>query len=190
MNWAEQHTDSLHGALPLPEVAVTSTDWLSLAKDIATIFGVAVAALSLAVSAYNTRRAAIAATAKFWLDLRAQFAEHSGVHAKLRPGGDWCSEQVSATQGPVSAEDWVAVEAYMGLFEHCESMIASKLIDSATFKSGYLYRLKSIVANERIRTEKLINRGANWVRFLALCKRFGLVVPGPCASEVDSPGGA
>jgi hypothetical protein len=48
----------------------------------------------------------------------------------------------------------------MGLFEHCEIMLSQHLIDEKTFRDIHAYRLRN-VANESIRTEKLIHEGSS-----------------------------
>ena len=140
---------------------------ISEIKDIATIVGVLVAATSLAFAAINTRLTLRANRARFWLDLRDRFAKHDVVHRRLRPGGAWTDGS-----GPATPEEWAEVEAYMGLFEHCEVMLQQRLIDQKTFRDIYAYRLSNLVANDAIRTEKLVRRAEGWQRFLALLRRM------------------
>jgi hypothetical protein len=136
-------------------------------KDAATIVGVLVAATSLVFAAINTRLTLRANRARFWLDLRDRFAKYDVVHRRLRPGGVW-----SNGSGPATPEEWAEVEAYMGLFEHCEVMLQQGLIDEKTFRDIYAYRLNNLVANDTIRTEKLICRAEGWKQLLALLKRM------------------
>lgn len=140
-------------------------------KEIITIVGVVLAAVSLAFTAVNTRATLRTNRARFWLDLRDRFAKHDEVHRQLRPGGLWTNGK-----GPESAEDWAHLEAYMGLFEHCEVMLDQGLIDERTFREIYTYRLRNIVANDIIRREKLHRLASGWRRFLALLKRMGIEV--------------
>ncbi|PPC90406.1 MAG: hypothetical protein CTY34_07995 [Methylobacter sp.] len=139
-------------------------------KDIVTIIGVVIAATSLAFTAINTLTTVRTNRAKFWLDLRDRFAKHDEVHRLLRPGGDW-----STGKGPETAEEWARVEAYLGLFEHCEIMLEQGLIDERTFREIYVYRLKNMAANSYIR-EKLNRHAGGWSRLLALMKRMGIDV--------------
>ena len=104
---------------------------ISEIKDIATIVGVLIAATSLAFAAINTRLTLRANRARFWLDLRDRFAKHD-VDRRLRPGGAWTDGS-----GPATLEEWAEVEAYMGLFEHCEVMLKQRLIDEKTFREIY-----------------------------------------------------
>ena len=145
---------------------------LSNIKDIATILGVAVGAASLVFAAINTRLTLRTNRARFWLDLRGHFASHDIVHRRLRPGGIW------TTKGsrPATPEEWAELEAYMGLFEHCEILLQQRLIDEPTFCEIYRYRLQNIVASEAIRQEKLIRLAKGWQRFLALLTRMGIEV--------------
>jgi len=72
------------------------------------------------------------------------------------------------------AVEWAQVEAYMGLFEHCEKMLEKHLIDERQFREIYKYRLNNLVANDTIRVKKLIERVEGWKSFLALLKRMGI----------------
>lgn len=141
-------------------------------KDIVTVIGVVIAATSLVFTAINTRSTLKTNRARFWLDLRDRFAKHDEVHRLLRPGGDW-----SSGQGPETAEDWARVEAYLGLFEHCEIMLDQGLIDEPTFREIYAYRLKNIAANNQI-GKKLQRFASGWVRLFALMKRMEIEVSG------------
>jgi len=144
-------------------------------KDLATIIGILVGALSLVFTALNTRRTARANRAKFWLDLRTSFAKHDEIHRKLHPRGDWKNPRV-----PTSEEQF-QVEAYMGLFEHCEIMLAQGLIDKKTFRDVYRYRLVNLVENDWVRVEKLCNIPDGWKRLIALLARMD--VPYSCPKQ-------
>lgn len=142
-------------------------------KDIATIAGLLIAAISLAYTALNSRAGVHTSRARFWLDLRELFARHDAVHRRLRPGGVWTNPS-----GPVSPEEWADVEAYMGLFEHCEIMIGQGLIDAKTFHEIYAYRLRNIVTNDVIRCAKLVPPlAAGWSRFISLARRMRIDSP-------------
>jgi hypothetical protein len=149
-------------------------------KDVITMAGVLIAAISLTYTAINTKLTLRANRARFWLDLRDRFGKHDIVHRRLRPGGSWANGS-----GPSTPEEWSELEAYMGLFEHCEVMLQQRLIDEETFRETYAYRLHNIVANDIIRSEKLVRRAEGWQRFLALLKRMKVEVrstaraPGP-----------
>jgi hypothetical protein len=142
------------------------------ARNTVAIIAVVIAAGSLAFTALNTDLTRRTGRARFWLDLRDQFEKHDTIHRRLRPGGDWAG----AKGGPGNAEEWAQVEAYMGLFEHCEIMLDQRLIDERTFEEIYRYRLNNIVANDTIRGEKLCKRPQGWKRFLELAGRMGIVV--------------
>jgi len=140
-------------------------------KDVITMVGVLIAAVSLTFTAINTKLTLRADRARFWLDLRERFGKHDVVHRRLRPGGPWADGS-----GPDTEEEWAEVEAYMGLFEHCEVMLQQRLIDEETFSEIYAYRLNNIIANDIIRREKLVHRAEGWQRFLALLKRMKVEV--------------
>jgi hypothetical protein len=137
-------------------------------KDVATLVGLAVACVSLIFTAINTRLGLRTNRARFWLDLRDRFDKHYSVHRRLRPGGSW-----AGAAGPATPEEWADVEAYMGLFEHCEVMLQQRLIDERTFKEIYGYRINNLLANDVIRCAKLVPPlSAGWQRFLSLLKRM------------------
>jgi hypothetical protein len=66
------------------------------------------------------------------------------------------------------------VEAYMGFFEHSELMLRDGLIDPATFRKIYRYRVANLLANPFIVQAKLIDNREGWADFLSLVDRFGL----------------
>jgi len=146
---------------------------LNLIKDLATIIGVLVGAISLIFTALNTRRTALTNRAKFWLDLRSSFEKHSEIHRKLHPRGDW-----EHSHAP-TAEEQLQLEAYMGLFEHCEIMLDQRLIDKKTFREVYRYRLVNLVANDWVRIEKLCKIPDGWKRLIALLKRMDVAYECP-----------
>ena len=155
-------------------------------KDIVTMIGVAVGAISLLVTAWSTWKTFLTNRARFWLDLRSQFARHDEVHRNLRPGGKWSIHKFQPSTvegpGPENVEDWADVEAYMGLFEHCEIMLEQRLLDERTFREIYRYRISNIERNKRIRMEKLIGPAADgWPRFRALMDRMGVDLEKPRA---------
>jgi hypothetical protein len=140
---------------------------LAEAKDVATLAGIAIGAGSLFFAAMNLLVSTRTNRAKFWLELRSAFALHDDVHRKLRPGGIWENDA-----GPNRPEEYAHVEAYMGLFEHCEIMLSQRLMDEATFREIYRYRLENLVANKWVREEKLCRRPAGWKRFIVLLERI------------------
>jgi hypothetical protein len=140
---------------------------LAEAKDVATLVGIAIGAGSLLFAALNLLVGTRTNRAKFWLELRSAFAKHDDVHRNLRPGGTWANDA-----GPDTPEEYAQVEAYMGLFEHCEIMLSQRLIDEVTFREIYRYRLENLVANTWVREEKLCRRSAGWKRFIALLGRM------------------
>src|SRR5262245_9066353 len=121
---------------------------MEIIKDTASIVGVAIAAIALVFTAINTSVTAQANQARFWLELRTHFYRFDDVHRKLRPGGEWSG----GAGGPSNVEECAQTEAYMGLFEHCESMLEQNLIDEGQFRDIYSYRLRNIVANTTIRS--------------------------------------
>lgn len=142
---------------------------LAEAKDVATLAGIAIGAGSMVFAALNLLVSTRTNRAKFWLELRSAFAKHDDVHRNLRPGGIWEKDA-----GPNTPAEYAQVEAYMGLFEHCEIMLSQRLIDDKTFHEIYRYRLENLVANKWVREEKLWLRPAGWMRFIALLERMNV----------------
>lgn len=126
---------------------------MQTATNAVILAGALIAVGSLFLTAIHTRNTFRTRRAQFWLDLRGHFLQHRMVHLQLRPGGCWAT----GAEGPNTVEDWAMVEAYMGLFEHCEEMLKQKLMDFKIFRNAYKYRLENIVQNEIIVREKLIN---------------------------------
>src|SRR5947207_448902 len=114
---------------------------LAEAKDLATLAGVAIGVGSLLFAAFNLFMTAKINRARFWLDLRSAFAKHDDVHRNLQPPGKWANDA-----GPTTFDEYFQITDYMGLFEHCEIMLSQRLIDEATFREIYRYRLKNLVA--------------------------------------------
>ena len=98
--------------------------------------------------------------AQFWLTLREFISRYDkDVHFKLRDG----------PAGPKSSDEWDQVVAYMGVFEHCNAMIDSQLIDLETFKNIYRYRIELLLENDTIKNSLLRDRGEVWQDFIHLC---------------------
>ena len=171
---------------------------------VAAPIGAGVALFALLANMKANQANAKARKATFWLELRKMFAEHHKVHHSLDPRGawadevgrdslerygnrivvSWAQEKVSMKEadwhklpGPKTAEQWREVEAYMGLFEHCETMFKDKLIDLDTFNDIYRYRLSNLMANRKIVLEKLGRQRHGYTRFLALLKRVKIKAP-------------
>lgn len=136
--------------------------------NIATIVGAITAVVVIIYTAYQVRQNTLISRGQFWLELEKMFAAHDEVHINLRPGGKW----TEIDSGPESVEDWAKVEDYMGLFEHCETMLNKKLIDWQTFGSIFSYRLNNILANKRIVEAKLIMERRSWKGFLHLLEKL------------------
>jgi hypothetical protein len=147
-----------------------------------------------------------------WWDNRGKLEEHeggdryevpwAGYNVRREGGGyvvPWTMHEVIKTTedlmplfdslpGPDlkrGSEDWSQVEAYMGLFEHCETMLRNGLIDPATFKEIYRYRLLNIMTNRKIVIAKLGCRRDDWQGFVRLLELVGINVPPAENLKVD-----
>lgn len=137
-----------------------------------SLVGILLSITAIFFTAYTISRNTRVNRAQFWMDLRERFSAFDDIHLKLRPGGEWFSNG----KGPSKTEEWVRVEAYMGLFEHCNIMLNEGLIDEKTFGKIYAYRLKNIVSNIIIANAKLRNEEIrkSWKDFIELLQRFGI----------------
>lgn len=124
-------------------------DWANLA----TIGGVLVALVVLFYTARQIHQNTEVSRGQFLLALEEMFRRHDTVHLKLRPGGEWAERG----KGPATPQELAELEDYMGLFEHCEALLRNKLVDADVFRSIFAYRLRNLVANDKIVHEKLIN---------------------------------
>lgn len=139
----------------------TSADW-------AQVFTALAAIVALFYTAFQIRRNTQISRGHFWLELERMFSNHDEAHLKLRPGGDWRGDN----KGPSTSQDWIQVEDYMGLLEHCEIMLEKKLLDFDTFESIFGYRVGNILCNNTIVEQKLIQRGKWWKKFINLMVRL------------------
>ncbi len=102
------------------------------------------------------------------------FAKHDPVHLNLKPGGER-SDRIS---GPQNVKEWAELEDYLGLFEYCEIMIKSDLIDEKTFSDIFGYRLNNIIVYQTIVDAKFKGGTAEyWRKFEDLLERMHLELP-------------
>jgi hypothetical protein len=138
----------------------------------ATIFSSLAAAGGLFFTGFQFYRNRKITRADTWLRIREFFTKYDDVHQNLRPGGKWAI----GNQGPNTVKERSRVEAYMGLFEHCNIMIDDGLIDLRTFKEIYGYRVWNILNNNTIKTEKLVAKRSAYKNFISLCDKLGYTV--------------
>lgn len=151
----------------------SSSSFLNAGVSLATLAGVFIAALALIVSARQASKSASSARASLWLELRRMFMDyHHTVHLNLRPLGAWSDPRWQ----PTSAEDMASIETYMGLFEHCEDLLAQHMLDWPTFEAVYFYRVRNLLANDWVRVEKLAKYRESWNRFHRLLRRGNIVL--------------
>lgn len=136
----------------------------------ATVVAGFAAVLTLGYAVLQLRQNTSIARAQFWIELEKLFSLHDEVHLKLRPGGEWAGN----SGGPLSVDEWMKVEDYMGLFEHCEIMLERRLLDTQTFGEIYAYRLRNLLRNSVIVETKLVGKREHWTRFLSLVNRMQL----------------
>jgi hypothetical protein len=132
--------------------------------SIATSVGVIVALFAALYAAKQLQTARKIAHGQFLLDLDEAFVRHRDIHMRLRPRGLWADGKT----GPMSSDEWIATESYMGLFERIKVLLDNGVIDFEVFCRLYGYRMSNIVANPRIREEKLIRQKGAWQDFIEL----------------------
>jgi len=140
---------------------------IELISNWVTILSLPIAVIAIIVAVGQFVYSKKIEEAKFWLDLRQIFSIHNEIHLNLRNGGLWSKNG----SGPQSIAEWAKVDAYLGLFEICLSMLKKKLISDVTFKSQYDYRLFNIVQNDII-VSKIKSEANDWKDFIELCQRF------------------
>lgn len=118
-----------------------------------------IVAVVVSVSAYVHSRRSSEAT--FWLRLRQLFSEEHKVviHRKLRQGD------------PLSAEEWLGLDDYLGLFEVVECMLRARIIKLSTFRHLYKYRLSNVIQSDEVVKSKLIAEAADWKLLYSLLSR-------------------
>lgn len=121
-------------------------------------------------TAEQIRRARKISLADFLLKLDDQIRNYDAVHSKLRPGGEWAE----GGKGPETAQEWIPVEKYIGLFERIQTMIKLRIVPLDTIEKFYGYRVANIVNNQVIKQEKLVKRKENWADFIDLAKSLNL----------------
>jgi len=147
---------------------MTLSDW----ANVATVSGAVAGVMALLYTAGQIRQNTRVHRAEFWLTLRQMFADHAEISLKLRPG-KWPNDDRTAPD----ESDIAKLEAYMGLLEHCEIMLADGLLDWPTFRDIYQYRIDLILNNPLIVRDLLIRGRDGWQRFLNLVRRSGAGSP-------------
>jgi len=153
-----------------PHAPANWSEW----SNLATIIGTPLAIFALLFTGLQLRRTFAVERGRFMLEIERMLGTHDRIHLRLRPGGDWSG---LGGRGPANPEEWGQVEDYMGLFEHCEILIRSGLLNAGMFKDLFGYRIENILANQRIVCAKLICEKEGWADFLRLVKRLQLTVP-------------
>lgn len=133
-------------------------------ETIAGLIGLFLTGVGLIYTGRQIQESRKIARGEFLLHLDELFQQHNDVHLLLRPGGDYAEGR----RKPDSAQEWSAVERYMGLFERVKALIDDKIIDLDTVNRFYGYRLFNIVDNEAIRKFKLEQEAEFWRDFIKL----------------------
>ncbi len=150
---------------------MTIADGIQIALLVITAVGIVLGFIVTNRELVQSRKIA---QGEFLLHLDELFREHQQIHINLRPGGAWSTSQGA----PRSAEEWAALEAYMGLIERIKVLIDDGIIDLKTFKRLYGYRVNNVVQNETIRHEKLEGMRADyWQDFIALRTALDAISP-------------
>ena len=141
---------------------------MEVAQLLATVVGVMGGLLGLWYAGRQLRESRLASRGEFLLELDNAFVRHAEIHRRLRPGGEWAG----TGRGPETADEWIAVEDYMGLFERIEVLIEGGILDAPLVNRLYGYRVNNIVANATIRKTKLIDGRGGWTDLLRLIQRL------------------
>jgi len=155
---------------------------------LATAISAPTAVLALLFAGLQLMRTLKVERGRFELEVERMLAEHNQTALRLRPGGDWSRRPGAKApevldpvtlepRGPQNYEEWDAVENYMGLFEHCELLMQSGLLDPVMFRKLFGYRIENIIANPEIVLHKLVLEERYWPDFWKLIRRFEFKVP-------------
>jgi hypothetical protein len=144
------------GSLPVGISVILAgfTDWAGLAV---ALCGLLVALGGFYYPGRQLLHSQRSAQGSFLLDLEHVMRQHDEVHRKPdSPAGKrWA---------PLD-EEWPAIEAYMGVFERIQLLVEEKILDLETVDRLYSYRMISIIRNDHIRREKLVEKDAFWPFF-------------------------
>jgi hypothetical protein len=141
---------------------------MQVVQLVVSIVGVVGALIGLWYAGRQLHNSRLSSRGSFLLELDSALNRHAETHSRLRPGGDWAG----TGRGPESADEWIAVEDYMGLFERMEVLIEGGVLDASLVNRLYGYRIHNIVANPRIRRVKLIDGAEGWKDFHSLLRRL------------------
>ena len=173
-------------------MSTVTTEWIGA---VAAGVGAPVAAVALIVGARQLLQGRRTSQGQFLLSLDEAFRQHLTTHMRFRPAsaagsavvGTWCGPYAT---GPETDEDWVAVEAYMGLFERVNVMVDRGLLDVDVVRRLYGYRVGNVLSNPRVVRAKLNAEATGWVEFIALADKLGYSVPRPqLRPKRQNPGG-
>jgi hypothetical protein len=115
------------------------------------------------------------AKGQFLLHLDELLDSRKEAHLMLRRGGRWLrQDKVPQTlkECDWTADEWAAVEAYMGFFERVNILVEKDLLDIAEVERLYGYRVRNIVNNPVIFEAKLVEARSGWKDFLSLCDKL------------------
>lgn len=132
-----------------------------MTETILSLTGLILTGAGLLYAGYELRQSRNIACGEFLLHIDELLQQHNKIHALLRPGGDYYTKK----SRPMSREDWIAVESYMGLFERIKILLDRNIIDLDTVEKFYGYRVDNIVRNDTIRHVKLELAADGWQDF-------------------------
>ncbi len=145
------------------------TAFWATAGDIATAIGVPVALIALLIHFRDHRRAKRIAYGDFLLRIEEASFHHDEIYLTMRTG-DWSDNG----DGPQTDAEWIAVENYMGFFEHCEFLIQNGTLEESAFIELFAYRMEFIAENAVITNELLSGPSRqNWTLFIRCAARCG-----------------
>lgn len=96
-------------------------DWINVS---ATVITAIAAIVALWFSLKSLKRIEQGLYADVLLRLDQEMQKYREIHANFRPGGRWTDDH----RGPETSDDWINVDAYMGLFERINFFIDQDLI--------------------------------------------------------------
>ncbi|HOY85760.1 MAG TPA: hypothetical protein PLQ80_10755 [Candidatus Syntrophosphaera sp.] len=144
-------------------------DWLAVGSIAACVQAVAFT-LGFVFTYKQLKQQTRAAKARSMMSLKEMFDSYKVVATSLRQGGKWEHEI------PDDAESWGLIDRYLGVFEYCGNLLATKMVDASYIERAYKAKLLDAIHNASVE-KKLKNDRDSWKELISLCERLDVDFP-------------
>lgn len=141
---------------------------IDFSANLVTIIGFPLAILSVIIAASQIYQNKKVEKARLLLELEKMFQTYEDIDRKLKPNGEWIGKEEFDED---DVKDLTRLDDYLGLFEVCETMIESNLLDIANCKNFYEYRLYNIKENKAV-VSRIKVEIEDWKKLIKVIKRF------------------